>query len=181
MDRFEYREKLKEFNFSEKYKKEMEFFISLISPQKHESILDYGCGLGAMINRIEKDCLVMGYDAVNYFDKTPSWFIDKPVEAIFDKIYFMHSFAHIFALNENVNNLPMQENGKLYIFTPNILYLSSLNDREYVRDPTVIHHWNADGLGKFIMDKGYEVLAQGGFGQVANNYHERIWLIGKKK
>jgi len=175
MNKEQYRDKLRGFNRTLSYQKEMDFFISLINPQKGEKILDYGCGIGTMTEKMRERSDTVGYDAMNYFEDTPTWFINK-LNGLYDKIYFMHSLAHIYALD--IHRLPVRKGGRIYVFTPNLMWLSSKNSPDYTPDPTVYRHFNATGLAELF--QGYKIVIQGSYGEVSSNYSERLFIIAEK-
>ena len=64
-----YKQKLQQFNSTVKYKKEMEFMIKLMDIQKNDTILDYGCGVGTMVEELTfkfPDSHFFGYDKFQY-------------------------------------------------------------------------------------------------------------------
>jgi ubiquinone/menaquinone biosynthesis C-methylase UbiE len=91
-----YKEKLVQFNKTANYNNEMRFMMGLIEPDENEIIIDYGCGTGYMMERIKELSGVQcfGYDVTDYSIHSVDNMLNALPDSI-DKVYFMHSFAHI--------------------------------------------------------------------------------------
>ena len=159
MNNSEYAEKLKQFNKTDKYRAERDFLFSLMSPQEGEAILDYGCGTGTLVNvlRTVYDAKAYGYD-VNDFEREGdnNWYI-KETALLFDKVFFMHSLAHVDDIYRKLETLRrdgLKEKGRVYVITPNKLWLDKQNKDGYIPDPTVIRHFSPDKLGDIFRDCG---------------------------
>ena len=88
----DYKEKLIQFNSTDKYYNELKFLHSLIGSER-KSIMDYGCGIGTAMRYIFDKTLsqVKGFDIEHFI---PHYEYCNPKDE-FDLVYFMHSFAHI--------------------------------------------------------------------------------------
>lgn len=174
----EYKRKLIEFNQREKYAIEMDFLCRQVEPISKEKILDYGCGTGQMVwhikNKYGAECF--GYDKYNFVIKNDEYVFRSEYFFQFDKIYFMHSFAHI-EIGTIFNNLELflKPGGSVYILTPNIEYLYEHKTPDYVPDPTVIRHYSLGELKTKFDLNGFKVIDSGTY---SNN--ERIFLKATK-
>ncbi|MEM4260509.1 MAG: class I SAM-dependent methyltransferase [Candidatus Woesearchaeota archaeon] len=187
----EYVERLKKWNISEKYISEVNFLELLLKPKKGENILDYGCGTGFCLNLLKSitNANYYGYDVNVFFDDDiiPEWFINKiDIGIKFDKIYFMHSFAHIKNNNEMLQNIKLilMEKGKIYIITPNKdfdEYYKQLKDENYTPDNTVIKHYSIDDLVHLLTANEYIIEVIGQFGKKISYFQERIFVIASLK
>src|SRR3972149_5727037 len=179
-----YKQKLIEWNATEKYKSELLFLYSLVNPMRGERILDYGCGLGTAVKMFHQssDAAIYGYDICpeNYLfiEKT---FLRNIEHEKFDAIYFMHSIAHLeYPPLEKIKDEFLLPNGKVVVITPNLDWLTFKNEgKEIKTDPTVIRHYSSLTLERLFVKNRYDIICQGQFGDCINNQHERLWLIGK--
>lgn len=172
----DYVDRLRRFNQSEKYAVEMEFMFSLVNAKQGDSILDYGCGLGKMVELLRKqNSNAFGYDVVWYEDsEPPEWWI-RNTEQVFDHVYFMHSLAHI----PNVDKVLKKIRGyaeSISIITPNLDWLELKGQYGYDPDPTVVQHFTSETLESLVTSCGFKPLLQGQFGARLNNQHERLFL-----
>lgn len=182
-----YRNRLKKWNNSEKYQNEVEFLRILLEIKESDSLLDYGCGTGSCLNYLSKFCNnIDGYDVNLLWDEefNPQLFINDLDDKKYNKIYFMHSIAHIFNIEEILigikNNL--KSNGKIYVITPNKEfdeYFKKKNDNSYSPDLTVIKHYKIEQLVELFESSGYTVEYAGQFGKKESYFNERIFLIAK--
>ena len=93
----DYKQKLIDWNNTDKYKSELSFLERLIQPRIYTSILDYGCGIGTAM---DKFCCA-GYDINDfYIGKNKSDYYNYLPDIDFSDIYFMHSIAHISDVSE---------------------------------------------------------------------------------
>src|SRR3972149_4864146 len=92
----DYKQRLGEWNSTNKYKLEMHFLYSLMQPKRNERILDYGCGIGTMCKFLltNTEAKIYGHDQRNYLLNPPIWFLENIYFPV-DKMYMMHSIAHI--------------------------------------------------------------------------------------
>ena len=92
-----YKERLKKFNSTVKYEKELEFLFMLINPDINDSILDYGCGTGYAMKYIfqKSSSSIEGYDITSYLYGWDSKNFKSELDEKYDTIYFLPSIAHI--------------------------------------------------------------------------------------
>lgn len=182
MDRQEYKSRLKQFNETTKYQAERNFLIRLLNPQKEEKILDYGTGLGRMVHYLNfnygTNCF--GYDLHNLREVDDEMLFRTEFFFKFQKVFFMHSIAHIHDLERRLvylrENLLMPK-AKIVVITPNMDWLSIIDQmKDYVSDNTVITHFNSAELKQIFETAGYKVTVCGQFGEIKKGQHERIFL-----
>jgi len=181
-----YKQKLVDFNGTLKYKREMNFMAKLIEPKHSEKILDFGCGLGRMVRELLlKGVDVFGYDVNEYVEQPDEHVFRKSFHFQFDKIYFMHSFAHI----ENIKMLFtetfetfLKSGGYVIVLTPNKDFIEHLTDvQQYVPDPTVVKHYNLNDIVNVFSENGFIVETQGQIGNNLFGHCERIFVVARKK
>jgi len=68
---------------------------------------------------------------------------------------------------------------KIYIITPNQVWLSWNYSRDYARDTTVKKHYTMDELHVLVSECGYEPVIYGQFGQNTFNQNERLFMCAK--
>lgn len=181
-----YKEKLSSFNDTRKYELESFFFRKLIDAKLNEKVLDYGCGLGRMVWQLRmQEIDAYGFDVVNYRENDNPVIFRNEYHFAFDKIYFMHSFAHLpkpEALFETYFKDLLKTGGRVYIFTPNRDWLDYMKDESYIPDTTVVRHYNLAELKNLFGRFGYVVEQEGQYGpsNVAR-VCERIFLVARKK
>lgn len=175
-----YQKKLIEFNTREKYSKEMQFMCKLLEPDFKDKILDYGCGTGYMARHIKynlkADCF--GYDKYNYVMEPDPFMFRTEFSFPFNKIYFMHSFAHVEpeVMFKNFD-WALKDGGSVYVMTPNKDWLRNVGSpSEYTPDPTVYQHYNMDQLLDLFKENKFKIDILGQFGEYFNGQHERIFL-----
>jgi hypothetical protein len=164
----DYKQKLRDWNNTEKYKGELLFLNSLLSEYK-SMVLDYGCGRGMAAYIIGAD----GYDINDYnecLDKE-EYFNILP-EKDYSDIYFLHSFAHIPNPLEVLTHLKDNYQAQITVITPNKDWL----DEGYNNDTTVIRHYSQEELKDLFEYSGYNVTSIGQFGELKNGFNERIFL-----
>ena len=182
----EYKLKLIQFNATEKYKGEIDFLASLMHIKGSENILDYGCGTGYMVRYIRNvyGCNCYGYDVDDYITEEDEHFFRKEYHFSFDKIYFMHSFAHIEDMDfvfDTLDEWALKSNGYIYIITPNKEWLDLQSKKNYIPDPTVARHYDLSSLSRLVQEYNYKIIMLGQLGDIVNNVCERIFLIAKKQ
>lgn len=165
-----YKEKLEQFNSTEKYQKELDFLYGLFG-NDFNKVLDYGCGNLFSINKFNKikNCFV-GYD-VNVFAEGYDY-ADKLGK--YDIVYFLHSIAHIKGI-ETV--LKLLDTKIICVITPNKEWLDVINNNSnYKPDTTVIRHFTQYELIELFKDSGYEIITSGSFGEVSKSHNERLFI-----
>lgn len=178
-----YKQKLEQFNSTVKYKNEMDFLTKLMDIQKNETVLDYGCGIGTMVEELTfkyPDSHIFGYDKYQYIEDQ-DWFKNS-FHFPMDKVYFMHSIDHIenimsalFYLKEN-----LKATSKVYVLTPNRFWLENMRNEEYEPDETVIRHHSPRELIQLFEDSGFIIDYLGQMGKEKNGFNERIFLKASK-
>jgi len=154
----EYRDKLNEFNSRPQYRKEMLNLIKLMDPQPHELILDYGAGTGMMAQHIRtvSEATAYAYDIHDQYYESDPFYFKRQLHFHLDKIYFMHSFAHIEDPKQTLELLRdkfLKNYGQIFILTPNRDYITTHEPpKGYKPDPTVHKHYSpAEIMRLFLM------------------------------
>ena len=175
MNSSEYAQKLYRFNFTEKYTSELEFMSGLLRPSLSEVIVDYGCGLGTAVHYFNKEhgCDVFGYDVNDYWEGDRSRSIKKVTEGC-DKVFFMHSLAHIVDAENVISSLKELGVKEVHVITPNGIWLSIQGNKNYTADDTVIEHYTAHTLERLF--DGCKIIQQGQFGKRDAGMHERLFI-----
>tara|TARA_R110000803_G_scaffold52326_2_gene107722 strand:- start:3124 stop:3717 length:594 start_codon:yes stop_codon:yes gene_type:complete len=158
----DYLAKLQGFNESFNYMREMSGLMALMNIQKDELVLDYGAGLGTMRDFLDvhTDGRIYAFDVhENYYQGDPDFF-KNVLHFHLDKIYFMHSIAHIPDPESVIRNLAdkfMKNDSEIWILTPNANYLDSHKaPKGWKPDPTVVEHFSDDTLQEMIFKAGAE-------------------------
>ena len=166
-----YKQKLIEWNSTEKYQKELAFLGKLVYLYDDSyKALEYGCGTGIAARYIGAD----GYDINDYnTDLMEHRYYKELPNKDYSHVYFMHSFSHL----PNPKDILRILRGKypeatLTVITPNLDWL----DKDYVGDETVIKHYNQKELKELFEECGYKVTLIGQFGEYKNGQNERIFL-----
>ena len=190
MNEDNYKEKLIKFNSTIKYEEEVTFLISLLHPMKNDLILDYGCGTGSLLIQLRNQGLnVKGFDVKNYTNLEEKYIFINTIAGKFNKIYFMHSIAHVPNIEEVLSSLSennLIDGGYLYVITPNKNFddyfkSKTLTETEYIKDSTVVKHYDIYGLISLFEKLGFIIQVKGQFGKtVGTDIHERLYLIAKK-
>ena len=172
----EYADKLKGFNSTTKYRKELYFLEYILNPNKGDVILDYGCGIGTAVyyfRLMEYD--VWGYDRFNYVSRKH---IRNEYNFKFNKVYFMHSLAHIEDLETKLDKLKwlLQPGAEITVITPNLDWLKAKGAKNYKPDTTVIQHFDMNSLKKVFTDNGFSLILCGQFGENINGFNERLFI-----
>lgn len=168
----DYKEKLRQFNSTEKYKSECLFMRTLTDG--FVTKLDYGCGTSELTWLIDAE----GFDVNDYKDsplKSYKYHLNTLPDVEFECVYFMHSIAHIESITSVLIQLKVLYNATITVITPNASWL----DPDYNNDPTVIKHYTQSELKELFVSCGYEVTLIGQFGEERNGINERIFLQAK--
>jgi len=184
----DYSKKLFEWNNSEQYKSEIDFLNSLLQIQPSNKILDYGCGIGTAIKMLSEkhpQAQVYGFD-VNRFDGrvVDDFYIRSEFYFQFDRIYFMHSLAHIPDVVGMLGRLFdfQKPQAKVVVITPNYDWLWLKNGMKEVKtDKTVIRHFTLKSLKDTFLEAGYEIEMAGMYGHLMGQEAERLYLVAKKR
>lgn len=173
-----YSEKLLKFNSTEKYRKEYKFLKGLLGT-KRKVILDYGCGLGTNVEKLNAytEHIVFGYDVEFWNDS----FTYTSNLGKYDVIYFMHSIAHMQYIEHRLSKLRdhLYPGGKVIVITPNREWIERIENKDYKPDTTVFKHYNQRELKSMFEDSGYSVEMIGQFGEEIDGINERIFMIVK--
>lgn len=178
----DYKQRLIRFNETDKYRQERDFLVNLMQPQADEKILDYGTGLGRMVyylnQRYNANCY--GYDLHNYREHDSQFLFRSKYYFRFNKVFFMHSLAHIANIEERLTYLRenlMNAGSRVYLITPNKEWLRGLElAKSYVADPTVVEHYTSAELQSLFTNCGFKLELLGQFGEVNRGQHERLFL-----
>ncbi len=185
MDNSLYLERLITFNSTEKYQKELDFLMQIMTPiNKDEKILDYGCGIGTTIRYLKNksNADIYGFDIYKYIDKDLVECYLSEVKGKFNRIIFLHSFAHIPNVSEILTKLKnhLFNKAEIIIITPNKVfddYFKELKKQNYKPDTTVFMHYSSETLQNILLSCGYEIKVAGTFGNLVENIHERCFCI----
>lgn len=187
-----YKAKLAEFNKKLKYQDELVFISKLINPKKDELILDFGCGIGTAMKFIKSniDLKIIGYDIIDYYQiddlKIYTDFEELLLkERGINKVYFLHSFAHIPNVNTILKKLreSLAKNGEIIVITPNLefdnFYKKLEAKTDYKKDETVFQHYNQLSLHKIFEECGFVPFTIGQFGDCPNEtlINERVFGV----
>lgn len=182
MTREEYKNKLIEFNSTAKYRSEIDLLLKFLNPIKNEKILDIGCGIGEFVWKLRRKYFVQGfgYDVNNYRLIDDEHIFRNEFHFQFNKICFIHSFAHIpdveYFIVNTIDKL-LTSMGKIYILTPNKDWLDLNVNPEYISDPTIFNHYNQDDLIELFTRIGFKVELKMQFGDLSVGCNERILMI----
>lgn len=176
-----YKEKLKGFNDTIKYRREEDFLLSLLDPKPGERILDYGCGLGRTVHRLRAMGYdAYGYDVTDYVENPSANYFRRSYHFRFNKIYFMHSIAHVPSIDYTVGRLTqtfLESGGEIVVITPNEDWLLNQSTFGYEPDKSVIRHYGVKELRNLFGRHGFLVPLLGSFGAVDSyGYCERVFL-----
>jgi hypothetical protein len=176
----DYKEKLKQFNSTEKYKSELKFLHGLIGNETAPA-LDYGCGIGTAVKYFDErlDAIVKGYDPTDYGVQDTRIMHDEP-QGEYGHIYFMHSLAHIPDVDKLLVKLKdnLLPKGKITVITPHQTFLWNCNYKG--SDSTVLNHFTQFRLRELFKGAGYELLQEGQFGSGWDGYNERLFIQVQK-
>lgn len=174
----EYKEKLRGFNATPKYKKEMNFLGKLLDIRVGDKLLDYGCGLGNTMHymAVKYSIRAFGFDVNPYYEGDPFYFKDS-LFFVVDRVYFMHSLAHIADPPlKKLKDKFLTNDGKIVVITPNREWLDKQDKTNYTPDPTVVKHFSLAELQQLFIDAGFSIEISGEFGVYPNN-NERLFLV----
>ena len=156
MNHKEYLQKLQGFNQQRKYWNEINYMQKIMDLKPGELVLDYGAGTGYMAEqlRARTGAKVYAYDIHDqYYLGDPDYF-KTSLHFYVDKIYFMHSLAHIENPADTLKLLAdkfLKNNGMMYILTPNAEWIEFHKDENYEPDPTVLKHYDAWDMHQLMM------------------------------
>lgn len=188
MDKGQYKQRLRAFNSTPKYKSELDFLCRLMSPRKGEKILDYGCGQGTAVRYINDnygDDICFGYDVNNYRDKDDLYLFRSEYFFKFSKVFFLHSIAHVHDINVKLIALKelLLPEAKVYVVTPNGEWVNIMDNQteNYKPDPTVIQHHYLTDIENLFTNAGFKINISGQFGATTDSYkgqyiNERLFL-----
>lgn len=158
-----------------------------MAPHPKEKILDYGCGLGTAVRHIRDiyGSMCFGYDVNNYRDQDDVCIFKSDYFFKFDKVFFMHSIAHLPDVEEKLEKLKelLNPEAKVYVITPNGEWVIHQDNQasDYKPDTTVIQHFYLTDLENLFLKAGFKVTLSGQFGSVTDSYkgqyiNERLFL-----
>lgn len=182
----DYSDRLKYFNNTDKYRRELKFLLGMID-QGYSEILDYGCGIGTAIHYIYdtrkehgRNVIVRGYDINNYFKERPFWLIDGEPTGLYHHITFIHSLAHISEPKKILEGLKtnLLPKGQITVITPNKEWIEAVGDTK--SDPTVLEHFTSESLADLFTSCGYQIIQAGQLGTRILNQHERLFIQVEK-
>ena len=176
-----YKDKLKQFNSTDKYKSELNLLLSLVDLQKNDRCLDYGCGLGTAMKFLHNKtgCHIYGFDITEELYEEDKFYFRKELYFKVDVIYFLHSIAHI-PTPENLlskcKDYFLNPAGRIVIITPNKDWLKLQKNSDYTPDNTVIEHFTKTSLKEMVQEAGMKVTLECTFGQQTEDQFERICI-----
>ena len=176
-----YKDKLKQFNSTDKYKSELNLLHSLVDLQKNDKCLDYGCGLGTAMQFLKDKtgCDVYGFDITEELYEGDKFYFRKELYFKVDVIYFLHSIAHIpfpETLLMKCKDYFLKPAGRIVIITPNKDWLKLQKNSDYTPDNTVIEHFTKTSLKEMVQEAGMKVTLECTFGQQTEDQFERICI-----
>ena len=133
--------------------------------------------------RTETGAEVYGYDKNRYTPaEVDKFYHRKEYHFKFDKIYFMHSLAHIENVQEKLQQLPdefIDPGSMIYIMTPNAEWMDLKKNAKYKPDPTTVQHFEPETLEALMISCGFKIQSQGQFGEMVMGTHERLFMVAK--
>jgi len=186
-----YQQRLKVFNKSSKYMNELKLLEGSLEITKDDIILDYGCGIGTAIKYLKNNkqfANYIGFDIQCFIEGTkPVWFYDK-FDKIdkFNKLFFLHSFAHIPNILDILKNIytKIDNKGLIVVITPNKKfddYLKKVyHSNGFKTDQTVVTHYDLKTIKKIFKITGFKILRLEEFGKEEFGLKERIILVAQK-
>tara|TARA_R110000868_G_scaffold35798_1_gene127841 strand:- start:11210 stop:11776 length:567 start_codon:yes stop_codon:yes gene_type:complete len=182
----DYSKRLKDWNASEKYRDEVDFLNSLLAIQSGNKVLDYGCGIGTAIKLLSEkhpQAQVYGYDVNRFEDRVvDDFYIRSDFYFQFDRIYFMHSLAHIPDVVGMLSRLHqfLKPETRVVVITPNSDWLWLKNNcKEVKTDKTVVNHFTSKSLKNTFELAGYKVAMSGMYGELIGLQAERLYIVAK--
>lgn len=178
-----YKERLIAFNSTEKYAAEMVFMAGLIDAKQGDKIIDFGCGIGTMVKYMQSntEAMVFGHDIYQYIEPAPSWFRPS-IYFVSDKVYFMHSLAHIYNPHKIIETLRLHYlriGGTVSVITPNADWLAAKNKADGIKsDESVVEHFTMNTL--LDLFSAFKVVNYGQFGEYYEGQNERLFIVAKK-
>lgn len=178
-----YKKKLSDFNNTVKYVEERGMLISLLDLNAGDKVLDYGCGLGRnvhYVNDLAMGAKCFGYDYYNLVEEVNDHLFRQSYHFKFDKVFFMHSLAHIPDVEGKLMFLRetmLNPSAIISVITPNKDWLSLIERaKDYVADETVICHFTQQELERLFVHSGFKVLEIGQVGTEKGDQKERLFL-----
>lgn len=181
MDFVKYKQRLREFNSTEKYLNELEYLCELTELKPPQKGLDYGCGLGSAMKHIntKTGCEIFGYDVHSEYYEGDKYYFRREMYFPVDVVYFMHSFAHIpnpAKVLQSISENFLKKKGKLIIITPNASWIELNRKPNYISDETVVKHYTMAKLIETVLVAGFINIRCGGFGAETGTENERLFI-----
>jgi len=170
----DYKDKLRAWNSTDKYKSEVAFLKQLIPRLPWMNTLDYGAGLCLTASEMFADAFDV-YDYKEY--DVYEYYLNELPDKIYRHIYFMHSIAHIKNPIEVLKQIKLKyPQAIITVITPNTYWLLMQNNNNYKPDDTVVAHYTQSQLSELFKEAGYNVTICGQFGAETSGVNERIFL-----
>lgn len=179
----DYKKALETFNSTDEYRMQTEFLCKLLKPNKDDTILDYGAGLGNTIEYIKtqyKPKNIWGYDVQIFCKDAPDWYRSSVPSGYVNKVYFMHSFAHI-RDTSFLGRMELAPKARAVVITPNQDFIVATNAGKGYIDPTVYKHYNPNQLAEEFELYGWKTIEKGSFGREIRGMKERAYLLAERE
>ena len=154
-------------------------FLTAMMQIGNERVLDYGCGIGTFVEHLKTETSgdIYGYDTRPYFTEQPFWFRTEFYFTL-NKVFFMHSIAHIDDLEQRLEELKqfLEPKAEIFVLTPNKIWLDYMTNANYKPDKTVVKHRTQGQLIQLFTDLDYKIIQSGQFGDYKEGQNERIYL-----
>lgn len=157
MDRKEYKEKLIQFNSTDKYRHEMAYMAKIMNIRPFEKVLDFGAGLGTMSDYLREltNAKIYAYDIHEDYYIGQNGYFKTEMYFHLDIIYFMHSIAHVDNPLETIIELRdkfLKTQGEMYFCTPNQDWIDKNKKHDYKPDPTAIKHFTRETMFDLLLN-----------------------------